>query len=57
VNDAVQQALVKATEALTKIESHEAICAERWGTVRNFMMVLAVKMVGVIALLAWQVMA
>lgn len=53
--ETAQTALVQATAALTKIESHEAICAARWGSVRSFMIVLAVKMIGVIGLLAWQV--
>ncbi len=55
--DTAQTALIRATEALTRIEGHEAICAARWGTVRTLMVLLAVKMVGVIGLLAWQVVA
>ena len=54
-DDYAQNALVKATAALTKIESHEAICAARWGSVRTFMLLLAIKMIGVIGLLSWQV--
>lgn len=53
--DIAQTALIKATAALTKIESHEAVCAARWGSVRTFMILLAVKMIGVIGLLTWQV--
>jgi hypothetical protein len=53
--ETAQMALVKATAALTKIESHEAVCAARWGSVRTFMILLAIKMIGVIGLLTWQV--
>jgi hypothetical protein len=56
-NDNAQSALIKATAALTKIESHEAICAARWASVQTFMVLLAVKMIGVIGLLTWQVAA
>lgn len=55
--DTARDALVKATEALTKIESHEAVCAARWGSVRTFMILLVVKMIGVIGLLGWQVLS
>ena len=48
--ETAQTALIKATAALTKIESHEAVCAARWGSMRSFMIVLAVKMIGVIGL-------
>lgn len=46
-------ALIKATEALTKIESHERVCAQRWGFVQTLLIAVMIKLVTVLGLLTW----
>ncbi|MBT3793071.1 MAG: hypothetical protein HN658_07370 [Rhodospirillales bacterium] len=43
-----------AVKALTQIESHERICAARWTTVRNVMVVILFKMGALIGILIWK---
>lgn len=47
------EALIKATEALAKIESHERICAQRWGFVQTLLIAVIVKLLTVLGLLGW----
>ena len=35
MNDTAQDALVMARDALTKIESHEQVCGQRWKETRD----------------------